>query len=591
LCIYREPPDRLDAGTRELVTTEASYLFASGEERFHTGLRRLCGRIAKSLQEHFGTFLILEIWSEELDGKRAGQDATDVPEFRVVASEPDVLSKVIETFRGSLAKVRLRGHPAEVDVVSGERVAPPGLPQLLHCEDEHAGCVTLGLAVRPVYRDTRTGQMYPLVLQRLRRQLAPALRKTFAAFTGTGRADAMPHYHTFGPTALVRAVQAVDEQLCDVGDAFDFIYQVTPTNSEAAWHRFSAGGYQRRPQFSYRPLPYDPNLLKRKLFEIPIERIEDTTIARLFSEKRTELDRQLTALSDVGSDNFLYGSIQLYGKPDRELVELAECLLEEQPGDATARGGDSGGMVRCREVVEAAREEIAAYRRRFSGFDAEVEVCDDIASGIMVTRGRLLVAESIQIPRRRLAAILHHEIGTHLLTYFNGRAQPFGQLHVGLAGYEPLQEGLAVLSECLSGGLTSSRLHQLAARVLAVHALCEGADFLETFHLLHRDYGFAARSAFRTTLRVFRAGGLTKDQVYLQGIRDLLRYLERNHDLEPLLVGKLALEHVPFVQELRRRDVIRPPAVLPSLLESDAVREKLEQLRGALVTDLCGVNA
>lgn len=591
LCIYRQPPDREDAGTRELVTTEAAYLFASGERSLHEGLGRLCGQIARSLKEHFGTFLFLEIWSEELIGNRAYDAELPGPAFRIVASDPDEMPTVIEKLRKSLAGLRLRGQPAEVDVVPRDQVAPPGLEPLVSCDTARTGCVVLGLAVQPVYREPRTGELYPLVLQRLRRQLAPALRKTFAAFTGSGRKGSRPHYHTFGPTALVRATALVDEQLCEVADAFDFIYQVTPTNSEAAWHQFVQSGYERPPEFWYRPLPYDPNILKRRLFAIPSERIEDTTIAHLFSEKRSELDRQLTALGDIDSPNFLYGSIQLYGKPDGELVELAERLLDRDLGKDGRKREDSADqeLVHSSEVAAAARKEIAAYHRRFEGFQATVEVCDDIASGIMVSRDRLLIAESVEIPRARLVALLHHEIGIHLLTYFNGQAQRFQQLHVGLPGYEPLQEGLAVLSEYLSGGLTATRMRQLASRVVAVDSLCEGAEFIETFRRLHNDHGIPPRSAFRTTLRVYRAGGLTKDLVYLKGVRDLLVYLKRNHDLEPLLVGKIALEHVPFVQELRRRGVIRPPAVLPSLLESDEVRHKLERIRGATAADLCGV--
>ena len=48
-----------------------------------------------------------------------------------------------------------------------------------------------------------------------------------------------------------------------------------------------------------------------------------------------------------------------------------------------------------------------------------------------------------------------------------------------------------------------------------------------------------------TALRVYRGGGLTKDAIYLRGLRDLLAYLSAGHDLEPLYVGKIALEHVP----------------------------------------------
>ncbi len=59
-----------------------------------------------------------------------------------------------------------------------------------------------------------------------------------------------------------------------------------------------------------------------------------------------------------------------------------------------------------------------------------------------------------------------HEVGTHILTYCNGLRQPIRQLRVGLAQNDQLQEGLAVFSEYLVGGLNNDRLRLIAARVI-----------------------------------------------------------------------------------------------------------------------------
>ncbi len=97
-------------------------------------------------------------------------------------------------------------------------------------------------------------------------------------------------------------------------------------------------------------------------------------------------------------------------------------------------------------------------------------------------RKRRAILPRCEISRQRVAALLHHEIGTHLLTWHNGKQQKLRLMHSGLAGYEGFQEGLALLAEFLSGGLTAGRLRLLAARVLACRAMLTGATFLETFH-------------------------------------------------------------------------------------------------------------
>ena len=128
-------------------------------------------------------------------------------------------------------------------------------------------------------------------------------------------------------------------------------------------------------------------------------------------------------------------------------------------------------------------------------------------------------------------------------------------LGAGLAGYDETQEGLAVLAEHLAGGLTARRLRQLAARVVAVDQMCAGGTF-PTVHRNLVDSGVAVREAFTITMRVFRSGGLTKDAVYLRGLRDVVAYVGTGGDLDVLWLGKMALSDVPHIVELRDRGVL-----------------------------------
>jgi uncharacterized protein (TIGR02421 family) len=360
-----------------------------------------------------------------------------------------------------------------------------------------------------------------------------------------------------------------------------------PLNSATACEEFQAGGCRAEPVFYYRPLPHDPAALKRQLYEVPIDRIEDVTLIHLFAEKQDHLDRQLTALKNINAPPFFYDSLQLYGKPDDELVQLARGILARLDGIGPSRDGAVGDeTLHTAEIIAAAREQIDYYHERLPAFVATIQERRDLASTMMVAQDRLLVSNPAAVSRRVLLPLLHHEVGTHLLTYFNGRQQPFQQMFAGFAGYEELQEGLAVLAEYLAGGLTPTRLRTLACRVLAVRALVEGRSFVETYHLLHDDHRLAPRSAFMTTLRVFRGGGLTKDAIYLRGLKELLAYLSQGHDLAPLYVGKIALAHVPLVQELRRRGIVGPPAILPSVLDDTDANVRLERCRCGSLLEL-----
>jgi uncharacterized protein (TIGR02421 family) len=530
--------------------------------------------------EEFGAFLILEVWSGSAPPGPEGQpDGPSPPKLKVFAPRSDDLDGFQDEFRAALTRVGVRGQRARVSVkrasVRPSSHMPPIMSQATAGE---LGCTILGLEVSPIYRNPETDEVYPLILRELRRSLSSGMRRGFYQFARKRTTHKPRHFHMLGRKAVVQAVWKVDDGLAEVADRFDFLLQVTPVNASSAWQEFQRSRYGKEPVFHYRPLETDPLVLKRKLYEVPVERIEDPTLAFLLREKLDEIDRQLTMLRDINTSRFVHGSIQLFGGVDDTLVGVAEQLLERFPRQT--RGDSRGGHMEASEFGVCATEEIEYYRRQWPEVGATVAIRSDVPAGLMVSRGSLLIGEGSRIPRSRVQALLCHEIGTHVLTYYNGRAQPFHQLYLGLAGYEALQEGLAVLSEYLAGGLSVTRMRLLAARVIAVRRLIDGASFTETSTELAERHGFDRRTAFMATMRVFRGGGLTKDAVYLRGLLGVLSYLANGGELDPLFVGKIATDHVDLIRELKWRGVLREPPLRPRYLDEDTSMSRLEHVRG-----------
>jgi uncharacterized protein (TIGR02421 family) len=183
--------------------------------------------------------------------------------------------------------------------------------------------------------------------------------------------------------------------------------------------------------------------------------------------------------------------------------------------------------------------------------------------------------------------LLHHEVGTHVVTYQNGARQPLRLLTIGLPGYDETQEGLAVLAEYLTGGLDPRRLRVLAARVVAIAEMLDGAEFLEIFESLRTEHQIPRRTAWSIAIRAVVGGGSVKDAIYLRGIARILQALAEGITLDVLFVGKLALDHIPLIQDLLDRDVLNPPWVRPRWLDVPGAQERLARLReGASVRDL-----
>ena len=373
----------------------------------------------------------------------------------------------------------------------------------------------------------------------------------------------------------------IDRSLTELERTIDPLLNVTSAHASEAWADFQRSGFSAVPTLRSRPLSFEPDAIKRRLYNLEIERVEDPALRGLFLSKRDEVMRQITLLEDRDTSRFVYESLQIYGEPSEALVVDADELLAkiEIP---TPRSGSvtAGGF------AEAAQRELDYYSSRYPGFDSELEIRPDVAD-IMVSHGRLLIPAAASFRGDRVEPLIQHEVGTHVVTYQNGRAQPLQILAVGMPGYDETQEGLAVLAEYVSGGLDPQRMRLLAGRVVAIRRMLDGARFLDIFEELRERYSFAPKTAWGVTIRVARSGGLTKDVIYLRGITRVLEFVAERKSIDALLVGKLSLEHVPLVEELTARGVLSQAWIRPRWAESEDARERMQRVfDGLSVHDL-----
>ena len=521
LCVYRKTDG--DPGTADLVRTQAAYLIA------HEPVQ-LADPIAAMLADICGGCMVLEVF--------AGADAS--APYRIHTTQHDRFATTIDALAAALGKT---------EIVADTRI--PVTP----------GVLEVRLEVPPVYRSA-TG-VYPAMLRSLAHDLAHALQKTFFEFTRVQTPARPEHFHMMGRRRLVRAVRESDRALAELDESFDFLLAVTPVNTDAAWREFCESNYKVAPTFHYRMLEVDPEIGKRRLYELPIEQLEDPVLAQLLREKRREIDRRLGMLEDRDTPRFRYASLQLYGTVEDDLLAEAEAILAALPARGRITDPD---RVTAEAFAQRAREELARYP-----LAATVEVRADVAS-LIVSAGNLLVPAKLDVAEARVGALLAHEVGTHAVTYANGRTQPLHVLATGLAGYEAMQEGLAMFAEYMAGGLDAERLRLIAARVIAVRRVEEDVAFPAVVHELVERCQLSARGAFSVAMRVFRGGGLTKDAIYLRGLRALLAYLKQGGAIEPLLAGKIAFEQITLVEELLHREVLKAPAFVPRWLDPESPR-------------------
>jgi uncharacterized protein (TIGR02421 family) len=557
---------------RDVASANASYLIV---DRVEDALA-IIEAASAALQSRFGHFILLDV--DELERDRLlTDDAPFLRPFEVTlsATADTGSQRAMASFAKAVEAFEAKFRTPQIDIDNANE-DPCVRPELLAL-----GLPLLTLRFAPVYRVPQSEAIYPALRERLVSNFLDAALQGFSAFIEEKGKEAFSTHRALGRKAFVDAVERADRSIDDVASGFDFLLAVTPINSNAAWQDFKANGFERAPRFLYRPLTLMVEREKRQLFSISLDRFEDPVLHEIYREKQQELDLQLTMIAQREGARFIEFGRALYGPVENSLLEAArEILAATQGSDRRSSGQEE--MVDCFHVERRARAMISHYRRMHAGFEAEIELRDDIPAGLMVSGGKLLISRRTRMSSHRVDALLNHEVGVHLLTYYNGSAQGLRVFRTGLAGYEGMQEGLAVFAEYLAGGFTVERLRLIAARVVGCALMLDGAGFVEAFHVLVHDHDFQPEQAFALALRVYRGGGLAKDAIYLRGLLELLSHLKGGGALDPFWMGKISASHFRVMQELATRGLLKAPLLHPVCLDYELGRERLEKARSGL---------
>ena len=579
LLVYRyENETNRDKVIENMVKNEASYIVCQSQQfpRF----REILKDVVKIMSDEFGAFLLLEIWPDENP-----VTLVNTAGFEIFGPS-DFLENIVSPIKEYIENMNLAGLDPKAELTPSEKRCPENSEPLLDRDTiKQLECLMLGLKIEPFYKDNITKRVYPILTRRLYSSFSEVFKKAVFDFVSVQTNHNISGFQSLAKRRIQPEVWEIDEQLFKINNQIQFLMLVSPVNGKMAWNEFKKNKFKKCPVFHYRMMPFDPELLKRKLYNIQIEEIDDPTLGFLFREKRAEVDKMLTMLNERESKSFLYGSLQLYGPVSHKLLNTALEILETFPV-TEERKLNKTEYYNAFEFAELARKELLRIKKQLPTINTEINFKKTI-DNLMVEKGVLNIPENSKIPKNRAKALINHEVGTHVLTYYNGQSQPLKLLCSGIPGYEELQEGIAVLAEYLSGGLNVSRVQILAARVIAVDALINHNDFIKTFEMLTDGFHFKPKTAFFIANRVHRGGGLTKDAIYLRGLVNLVGYLKEGHSLEPLLVGKIRQNYLPVIDELIERKVLHPIRVKPEYLLEKEGRKRLSTIKKMnKITDL-----
>jgi uncharacterized protein (TIGR02421 family) len=567
ICVYRY--EKKNAHFAGLLKSQASYLMVKED----LDISLLLEEISNAVSQKLNAFLIIEIWPVQ-NSPRAT--------FEIFCPE-DKASATVNALEEGFNKVR-QIHPYTSTKVFNSSGRPPERFQPILPVDpaKESSHMSIGIAVPALYLNNDSKEHYSLFYRKFHILFSETIKRAAFEFIRVQTSNPFHHYLMLGKTHVDRVSLRADSKLAKISGSMSFLLSTTPVNSAPAWKKFKESHFQKEPAFLYRLIALDIEKAKRKLFNIRLDKVEDPTIAYILREKRLEIEKQLTMLEERGTDRFRFTGQSLYGTIEQQVIDMAKAILIKYPRPVREKEGKRLG---CQEFAAYAQNEIDYYQKKFPTIKLSLEIREDVA-GILVSKNKLLLSDKFALSRNRCEALIQHEIGTHILTYCNGKSQLLKQMYAGFAGYDGLQEGLAVLAEYLVDGLTVDRMRMLAGRVVATEAMVNGSGFIENFTSLKNEYNFPEKVAYNITMRIHRGGGLPKDAVYLAGLIHVMEYLESDGKLETLYTGKFNTDHIGLVEELLHRNILKSP-VMPRFLERESVRNRLKKVRNGLkVIDL-----
>jgi uncharacterized protein (TIGR02421 family) len=269
------------------------------------------------------------------------------------------------------------------------------------------------------------------------------------------------------------------------------------------------------------------------------------SLKKIFTQRIQDYHVLLSMMENFNSVFFYDHCVKLYGSSHKLMGnEAFPYFLEKIPEF-------------CLPDQSTQKYEGAAaldYLRRrmsetFSPQDFEVKASTSLLSDSSAGRKTLKLNPSKSYTTGQLNIFLVHEGWVHLGTSLNGAAQ---DEHIWLSTWAPrttfLQEGLAILTELLTGCMTLERWNKVVIRHLATSMAERGSSITEVYAYL-RHHKMDDLDAFKLALRVFRGvpldGGMafTKELLYLHGMIELLYHLHFfKTDLKSLWVGKISFE-------------------------------------------------
>jgi uncharacterized protein (TIGR02421 family) len=337
--------------------------------------------------------------------------------------------------------------------------------------------------------------------------------------------------------------------------------------------------------YDKKPLPFDVRE-KQEEFRLILRDAQNqlgqySAITRLIRRQCEEYAKATLMLSHRGDASFSELATELYGSSDDVFyaggprMSQMGTLLFDVLSDLHVQLQSEADLKRY--TPQEAQAELEGRLSHFFDQDpgrVTVMVSDGMIADAAAGADSIKLSQSAMFSDRDLRYLEVHEGWVHVGTTLNGAKQPYCFfLSKGSPSSSVIQEGLAVITEVVTFSSYPGRMLKITNRVIALDKVRQGANFLDIYRYFI-ECGFSEQDSYSQAVRIFRGstptgGPFTKDISYAKGfvlIYNFIRFAisQKRVDTIPLLfAGKLVLDDLPLLAELRDRGLLSSAVYLP----------------------------
>ncbi|MBL7480229.1 flavohemoglobin expression-modulating QEGLA motif protein [Legionella bononiensis] len=337
--------------------------------------------------------------------------------------------------------------------------------------------------------------------------------------------------------------------------------------------------------YDNKPLPFDVRE-KQEEFRLILRDAQNqlgqySTLTRLIRRQCEEYSRATQMLAVRGTPSFSELAMELYGSPDDVFyaggprMSQMGTLLFDVLTNLNVQLQSEADLKRHtpQQAQEILQARLGHFFSKHPG-KVTVMVSDDMVADASAGADSIKLSQQAMFSDRDLRYMEVHEGWVHVGTTLNGAMQPnCFFLSKGSPSSSVIQEGLAVITEVVTFSSYPGRMLKITNRVIALDKVTKGADFLDIYRYFI-DCGLSEEDSYNQTVRVFRGstptgGPFTKDLSYAKGFVLIYNYIrfaisQKRVDSIPLLfTGKLILDDLPLLGELKERGILTNPVYLP----------------------------